>query len=240
MVVSMSTSDEPVRGSPAETSDDTPWRSRRALWLSLAGFAVAAIVVVLVVFQPQKLVLDVEVDEALPGLVRPADAVEGGGTSASTARPGGTGVTEGTASVDAMDGADSTDDASMDDGGSPPTSAMAEVPTAPVVVAQGGFTSIGHPTRGTALLVRQVDGTHLVRIEGLETDNGPDLYLAVSTAAAGSADYSGLTRVDVLKGNVGNHNYMLPASIDTATLQSVVIWCERFSVAFGDAPLVRA
>jgi hypothetical protein len=110
-------------------------------------------------------------------------------------------------------------------------------PDAPVALATGAFTSIAHPTSGTALLVRLPDGTHLVRIEGLETDNGPDVWLAVSNAPAGSGDYSSLRRVEPLKGNIGNQNYPIPADIDVDGLRSVVIWCERFSVAFGDAPL---
>lgn len=112
------------------------------------------------------------------------------------------------------------------------------LPSDPVAVARGSFTSIAHPTSGTAVLVRLPDGSHLVRLENLETDNGPDVRVAVSSASAGSGDYSNLERLAPLKGNVGDQNYTLPADVDVRELRSVVLWCERFSVAFGDAPLV--
>ena len=51
-------------------------------------------------------------------------------------------------------------------------------------------------------------------------------------------DYSNLERLAPLKGNVGDQNYTLPADVDVRELRSVVLWCERFSVAFCDAPLV--
>src|SRR5262249_24833688 len=40
-----------------------------------------------------------------------------------------------------------------------------------------------------------------------------------------------------LKGNVGDQNYELPADIDLAKYRAVTIWCKRFSVNFGTAPL---
>ena len=38
-----------------------------------------------------------------------------------------------------------------------------------------------------------------------------------------------------LKGTDGNQNYAIPADADLAGLSSVVIWCDRFNVAFGSA-----
>ena len=40
-----------------------------------------------------------------------------------------------------------------------------------------------------------------------------------------------------LRGNVGNSNYELPASLGLRKYRAVVIWCKRFSVAFAAAPL---
>ena len=40
-----------------------------------------------------------------------------------------------------------------------------------------------------------------------------------------------------LKGNVGDQNYDLPAGVDLTVYRSVTIWCRRFSVNFGTAPL---
>jgi hypothetical protein len=43
-----------------------------------------------------------------------------------------------------------------------------------------------------------------------------------------------------LKGNIGDQNYELPANADLAKYRAVTIWCKRFSVNFGTAPLNSA
>jgi len=40
-----------------------------------------------------------------------------------------------------------------------------------------------------------------------------------------------------LKGNKGDQNYVLPASADLGKYRAVTIWCARFGVNFGTAPL---
>ncbi len=42
-----------------------------------------------------------------------------------------------------------------------------------------------------------------------------------------------------LKGNIGDQNYELPANVNLDKYQSVTIWCRRFGVNFGTAPLMR-
>jgi hypothetical protein len=43
-----------------------------------------------------------------------------------------------------------------------------------------------------------------------------------------------------LKGNRGDRAYDLPAGTEPTGLTSVSIWCERFAVSFGAAPLTPA
>ncbi len=43
--------------------------------------------------------------------------------------------------------------------------------------------------------------------------------------------------VGKLKGNRGNQNYRLPPNVDFSRYRSAVIWCKRFTVGFGVAPL---
>jgi hypothetical protein len=38
----------------------------------------------------------------------------------------------------------------------------------------------------------------------------------------------------------GNQNYAIPAVVDLADFRSVSIWCDRFNVSFGTAPLSKA
>jgi hypothetical protein len=40
-----------------------------------------------------------------------------------------------------------------------------------------------------------------------------------------------------LKGNIGNQEYVIPADVDVSRFNTAVIWCRRFSVGFGEAPL---
>ena len=40
-----------------------------------------------------------------------------------------------------------------------------------------------------------------------------------------------------LKGNIGPQNYEIPADVDLDQYSTVVVWCVRFSTAFGAAAL---
>ncbi len=199
--------------------DTTTRRRRRRTWYLVGGAAFVALAVVVIAwFQPQKLFLDDKVNEALPDLVvttpAPAAAAEEPMVDEPAAVPA--------PPVD------------------PVTAATAEAARigSPVAVTSGAFVSLDHPTAGNAYLVVQPDGSRLLRIEDLETDNGPDLRVVLNTAAAGSGDYGDLLELGRLKGNIGSQNYEIPADLDLATIQSVVIWCERFSAPFGEAPAV--
>nr|WP_249420526.1 DM13 domain-containing protein [Rhabdothermincola salaria] len=116
--------------------------------------------------------------------------------------------------------------------------AEAERTGAPVAVSFGEFTSLDHPASGQAYLVVQPDGSRLLRIEDLDTDNGPDLRVVLSTAEVGSGSYDDLVELGHLKGNIGNQNYEIPADLDLSSMRSVVIWCERFGSPFGEAPTI--
>jgi hypothetical protein len=108
------------------------------------------------------------------------------------------------------------------------------------VLASGQFRSLEHETTGRALLVRLSDGRVLLRFEDLDTLNGPDLRVYLSEVpAGGDARAYGEDFVDLgaLKGNKGNQNYLVPEDVDLTRFKSAVIWCRRFTVGFGVAPL---
>ena len=110
----------------------------------------------------------------------------------------------------------------------------------PTELLRGDFVSLDHGTRGVVRLLEIGEGTRVVRLEGLDTDNGPDLYLYLTaTPAKGEEatfddDYVNLGR---LKGNQGDQNYELPPDVDPERYMTVVIWCDRFNSAFGAADL---
>ncbi|MGY1711167.1 DM13 domain-containing protein [Geodermatophilus sp. SYSU D00758] len=172
---------------------------RRRTWIGSAALLLVAVgAFVLVWFQPQKLLYDTAVAEALPSAAGAAGAAGGG--SVAEARE-------------------------------------------PVELARGTFVSHEHATTGSVRVLRLPDGQVVVRLEGLDTSNGPDLYVYLSaTPADGDRATVDEEFVDLgrLKGNVGDQNYAVPAGVDPADWASVVIWCERFRASFGAADLTPA
>jgi hypothetical protein len=118
----------------------------------------------------------------------------------------------------------------------------ATTPSEPTVgpYASGDFRSLEHNTTGTASLIRLDDGSYVLRFENLDTSNGPDLrvYLSELPSTLGWHDYGErYLELGELKGNRGDQNYPIPKGTDLSKYQSAVIWCVRFKVGFGVAPL---
>ncbi len=101
-----------------------------------------------------------------------------------------------------------------------------------------------HTTTGTAKLIRLPDGSRTLRLENLDTSNGPDLrvWLTDAPVKEGVAgwrvfDDGKYVSLGKLKGNKGDQNYEIPADVNLADYSSVTIWCDRFDVSFGAAAL---
>jgi hypothetical protein len=110
----------------------------------------------------------------------------------------------------------------------------------PVTLASGAFSSLAHETSGTASIVELPDGSRYLRIEDLDTLSGPDLRVYLSDAPATGADDAlddAFVDLGALKGNQGDQNYRVPPGLDLNDVMSVAIWCRRFSVGFGVAPI---
>ena len=111
----------------------------------------------------------------------------------------------------------------------------------PTELAGGTFVSQEHETSGTATIIELPDGSRTLRLEDFSTSNGPDLHVWMSEKEAGGNwfKYGGGRKAQLgeLKANQGSHNYAIPADVELDGLHSVVIWCKRFHVAFGSAPL---
>ena len=110
-------------------------------------------------------------------------------------------------------------------------------------LAAGQFHNGAHETKGTATVFQLADGKKTLRLTNFETSNGPDVhvYLVAATDAKDNDSVSKAGFVDLgsLKGNIGDQNYDLPANADLAKYRAVTIWCKRFSVNFGTAPLMN-
>jgi len=76
-----------------------------------------------------------------------------------------------------------------------------------------------------------------------ETSNGPDVqvYLVATNDATDNETVTtaGSIHLGALKGSVGDQNYEVSADVDLTRYQAVTIWCRRFGVNFGTAPLNR-
>ena len=111
----------------------------------------------------------------------------------------------------------------------------------PAILAQGGFRSLEHSTTGTAVVLQLEDGTLYLRLEDLETSNGPDLRVILTDQPLSDDwhvwDDGQVVDLGPLKGNIGSSNYEIPLSLDLGDLETAVIWCRRFSVGFAVAPL---
>ena len=108
------------------------------------------------------------------------------------------------------------------------------------VLAHGKFRGIAHETRGVAT-IHETPGGRVLRLTDFETSNGPDVrvYLVGSPDPATDDAVKSAEVLDLgaLKGNIGDQNYALPSGVDLAKFRSVTIWCRRFGVNFGTAPL---
>ena len=114
-------------------------------------------------------------------------------------------------------------------------------PTGPQVLSQGNFRGLAHETKGLAAVYQLPDGKRLLRLSNFETSNGPDVhvYLVAANDVTDNATVTSAGFIDIgsLKGNIGDQNYDVPTSVDLAKYRAVTIWCKRFGVNFGTAPL---
>lgn len=115
-------------------------------------------------------------------------------------------------------------------------------PAEPVQVTTGRFHKNAHETTGAATIYRFADGRLVLRLTEFATSNGPDvrvyLVAADDVQDEAAAKLAGFVDLGALKGNIGNQNYDVPAGLDLSRYRAVSIWCRRFSVNFGAAPLV--
>jgi Electron transfer DM13 len=115
--------------------------------------------------------------------------------------------------------------------------------TDPQPLYTGRLESKAHQTTGRATIYKTPDGKQYLRLTDFSTSNGPDVHVVLARS-----DEANLTQEIVkgqldsvelgsLKGNQGDQNYDLPASVDLQKYNAAVIYCERFHTVFGLAQL---
>jgi hypothetical protein len=123
---------------------------------------------------------------------------------------------------------------------SPGEEPMEEPPTVQEL-ASGEFRTLEHGTTGLARIVQLEDGSRFVRLEDLDTSDGPDLRVYLTDQPVSDDwriwDDGAYIDLGALKGNVGDSNYRVPDDVDLSAFRTVVIWCRRFTVGFAVAPI---
>ncbi|MFC9898312.1 DM13 domain-containing protein [Nocardia sp. NPDC127579] len=128
-----------------------------------------------------------------------------------------------------------------------PGSGAGAAPQLPAPLSIGRFLSHEHTTTGSLVILRLPDGSRVLRLEDLDTSDGPDLHVWLTDAPVlegrdgwGVFDDGQYLDLGELKGNKGSQNYTIPEGTDLAKYTSVSIWCDRFNVSFGAATLEKA
>ena len=115
--------------------------------------------------------------------------------------------------------------------------------TDPQPLYTGRLEGKAHQTSGRGTVYKTSDGRQYLRLTDFSTSNGPDVHVILARS-----DDENLTQEIVkgqldsvelgsLKGNQGDQNYDLPASVDLHKYNAAVIYCERFHAVFGVARL---
>lgn len=124
----------------------------------------------------------------------------------------------------------------------PPT--VSVTPKKTQILLTGKLITHEHKTSGTVAVLKLPDGSRVLRIENLDTSDGPDLKVWLSDAKVVEGrsgwhvfDDGRYRDLGSLKGNHGNQNYAIPAAVRLEDFRSVAIWCDRFNVSFGAARL---
>jgi hypothetical protein len=94
------------------------------------------------------------------------------------------------------------------------------------------------------LILELEDGSRILRLENLNTSDGPQLEVWITDAPVIEGldgwfvfDDGKYENLGDLKATQGNQNYELPTGLDLEAFTSVSIWCSRFAVSFGAAEL---
>jgi hypothetical protein len=241
---------------------------RRLLWAGAAGAAILLAVVLIWFQPQALLfdrVVDDEFPTATT--VSPAAPErEGAGTSRPAAGDGSTSTRErrgeraaGSADPRAADeepvsapteeGSDGGEARSQASDAAPPAGSASQdiqaeptVASGPVALSSGTFSSRNRYTvAGRATVLELDDGSRTLRLEDFRSTNGPDLFVYLTVADEADSDAAldaDVVDLGVLRGNIGNQNYAIPADTDLDRYDTVVIWCRRFSSGFGAADLL--
>lgn len=106
------------------------------------------------------------------------------------------------------------------------------IPANSIELFAGTFSSAAHPTSGSVRLV-EAEGKWYLILENFFTDPGPDLKLYL----ASNLDAAQFVSLGKLKSTTGRQVYKVVGMPASETYPYVLVWCQQFSVLFGQAKL---
>ncbi len=119
------------------------------------------------------------------------------------------------------------------------------VVTGDQVIATGALrdADASHKGSGDVKLVTLADGRSQIQFSNFTVTNGPDLKIYMSAHPdpqnSGDVKDNEFLSLGVLKGNIGDQAYDIPAGTDLSKYGSVTVWCEQFGVLFASAALTN-
>jgi hypothetical protein len=120
-----------------------------------------------------------------------------------------------------------------------PAAPDAPAPPAPVRVSSGAIEGIDHDASGVASLIRNTDGSYVVRFETFDIEGSPDpiVYLIEGD----DRENPGGSNLGSLRGNVGDaSDYAVPPGTEPGAGWTVLVWCGQFAVPIANATQVAA
>ncbi len=102
------------------------------------------------------------------------------------------------------------------------------------MVRVGEFTGMSdHVTTGSVTVAKTDEGYVITLEDNFNFDGAPDPKVALGK----DGTYDPSTLIRALDSNSGKQSYIVPAGIDVSLFNEVYIWCEKYSVGLGVAPL---
>jgi len=124
--------------------------------------------------------------------------------------------------------------------------ALAAVPAtgmaANVELLKGPVRAVGHDANGRAAVVQVNGKRRILTLRNFSIDPGPQVrvYLVPRSVKGDGAVKRDFKDLGKLKGNKGNQQYTIPASVDLRRYRSVIFWCVPFTQTLARADLARS
>lgn len=129
----------------------------------------------------------------------------------------------------------------------PPAFASAEAPvpaiaaTVEAATPTGSFEKRKKSLSGDWTIIQEGDQTILRLSDDFRAANGPDLKVFLSPTAyedvTGKTAVTGAINLGALQKTRGGQDYIIPAGVNLADFQSVLIHCEAYAVLWGGSAL---